>query len=213
MNRTLLLVAGVLMVTSIAKAQTTGPTTAPVREDPEEVRLSVGRPDEYDAVIADLKLEGEELERFQEADRRRRDGLQAFVDSPEGIELVRLREQLAAARREKRSDEVGTIRNQIQPLSEQYWTVRNHGRLELLALLSVDQQKQLVGFTIRRRLERSLAGAALSDPQQQQVRAICDEVGAAWWSPERVQADPFFRNLQPQTLEAEKRVRDLLSTQ
>jgi hypothetical protein len=181
-----------------AFAQTTTPATRPAMEEPEEVRLSVGRDGEYDALIADLKLAGDQLAEFRRLDAERRVKLQAFVDSPDGVELIRLREQLAAARRDKKRELVAPLRAQIEPYSKKYWEVRNQTRLDLLAVLSETQQKQTIGFSLFSKVQRGMGGTKLDEQQALAARSICDDIAAAWWSKENVAGDPFFRNMNKQ---------------
>lgn len=177
-----------------AFSQATQP--AAPREEPEEVRLSVGRPDEYDAVIADLGLTGDQLRTFREADARRIANLKAFVASEDGKRLIELREQLAAARREKRpASEVSALRAQITPLSDLYWEIRNKGRVELLSILTGSQLKQYVGFSLFSRTMRGLERLELAADQQQKARAIANDEAGQWFSEDVVKADPYFRGL------------------
>jgi hypothetical protein len=190
-----LFVGGALPTIASQDVSTTA-TTRSTDDEVEEVRLSVGREDEYDAVIADLALEGEQLQRFNAANRGRIDNLKAFVAGDEGKRLIELREALAAARRAKKpSSDIAELRKQIQPLSDAYWSIRNSGRIALLETLNEAQLKQYAGASLLARTTRGLEKANLTDEQWKQARQICNEAAAEWFKPGVVQNDPYFREL------------------
>ena len=206
---TLLLVAAsashLLAQAPPATAPATSPATQP--QEVEEVRLSAGRAGEYDAMIADLGLEGAQLEAFKAKDAERVASLSAFVEGEEGKQLVALREQMAAARRERRTAEVAPLRARITPLSDRYWAVRNEGRRELLRTLTEPQLTRVAGAALYARVARGLPRTAPSDEQRQRTRAICDEAAAAWFKMSMLETDPYFREITP--LEAPTRERVL----
>lgn len=184
-------------------------TTAPVvQEEPEEVRISVGRPGEYDALIAELGLEGEQLDRVNVRVQERLDRLEAFAASDEGIKLVELRTQLAAARREKRLDDVPRLRAEVQPFADAYWKVRVETRLAILRELTPEQQVQAAGFSLQQRMLGRVANvSALSSDEREAIRSIARDIARDWLTPEKLQSDPFFRTIDeklPEALEAMK---------
>lgn len=195
----LLLAISSVSATYAQDAATTKPAGAGISgpTETEEVRLSVGREDEYDATIADLGLTGEQLERFQAKNRERIDNLRQFATGEEGKQLIKLREQLAAARRAKApAQEIATLREEIQPLADRYWSIRNNGRVALLSTLEEPQLKRYAGYSLFSRAMRGLERANLTDEQRTKARAVCDEAAAAWYKPQVVQEDPYFRGLQ-----------------
>lgn len=210
-SRNLTLRTCLLLVALSATAGAQDTRTA--SQEPEEVRLSVGRPDEYDTLIADLGLAGEQLARFKAIDAQRLEKLKAFVESEQGKQLVALREQLAAARRDKKpADQIAAIREQIKPLSDQYWAIRNDARVALLSTLDVSQQARYVGLTLTQRTLRGWDNLELSTEQAAAVRAICDEVALAWFKPEMVKTDPYFRELMSIEASTRQRIaRDVLT--
>lgn len=200
--------AALMIVVSFAPSPTTVPTTQPTEspaartatklaEDVEEVRLSAGREGEYDAVIADLGLEGAQLEAFKQKDADRLASLRAFIASERGKQLIALREQMAAARREKRTADVAPLRAQIKPLSDQYWAVRNEGRRQLMRTLTEPQLQRVAGAALYARVARSLAGATPTAEQRVRTRAVCDEAAAAWFTMSMLETDPYLQELTP----------------
>lgn len=179
-------------------------TTRPA-EDVESVRLSAGRENEYDSLIADLRLEGDQLAAFKKADAERLAALRAFVEGAEGQQLMALREKMAAARREKRTDDVPALRAEIQPLSDRYWAVRNQGRMAVLKTLSEPQLARVAGGALYARVARALAAVTPTQEQKGRTRAICDEAAARWFKMSMLESDPFFREITP--LEASTRER------
>jgi hypothetical protein len=182
------------MAPSMAPA--TAPTTAPVSDDePDQVRLSVGRTDEYDEVIADLKIEGEQLVAFRAKNLERIAKLEAFVESDDGKQMIALREELAAARRDKQREKVAPLRAKITPLSDKYWAIRNQGRTDLLNLLTEDQLKRYAGHALLSRCLRGMEQIELSPEQKAQAREITNAAAAPWYKPGVAESDPYFRDL------------------
>jgi len=203
-RRLTITVVVLLATTSPSTAQ---PTTAPATaEAPAQVRLSVGRDDEYDPLIADLKLEGEQLARLRAADAEGRRKLVEFADGPEGKRLVELRTRQAQARREGRTDEAMRLRDEQLPGARAFMQLRHERRLAILNTLTPEQRARAAGLALERRLAPRLRRAGLTDEQRARVRAIADEVAGRWLTPERLASDPMFTGLLTVEAEAAGRV-------
>lgn len=173
------------------------PATRPANDEPQEVQLSVGRAGEYDGLIADLALAGDQLDQFRARDTQRLEDLKSFVESADGKALIELREQLAAARRAKKpASDIEALRAKIKPLSDKYWAVRTQGRVALLELLNEAQQKRYIGLTLFQRALRKIAQDEFTQEQRNHARTIADEEAAKWYTPQVIKSDPYFRGLQ-----------------
>ncbi len=177
----------------VALAQTTTPNV----EDVEEVRVHVGGAGEYKTLFELPGLTDEQRKAAQEKLDARNASLQAFNESEQGKRLIALRTELAAARRDKETDKVGSLREQIQPLADAYLELRNKGRIEILSVLTPDQ---LARYGSRPRVGRT-------DPEQSdKVAAICLEAAHKHFQGSTLADDPFFHKTEALVPGVRKRV-------
>lgn len=188
-------------------------TTAPSVEEPEEVRLHTGSVGEYKALFELPDLTEQQKRIAEEKLQARNQALQAFNASPEGKRLIELRTELAAARRNKETDKVGPLRNQIQPLADAYFKLRVEGRLDILSVLTPQQLVQYTAQAIRTRAMRNIDSRQLTAEQSEQVMQWCMEAARNHFQKYTLQQDPFFNATEPLATEVRERVRGLLSDQ
>jgi hypothetical protein len=185
----------VLLLSSIALAQQ--PTTRPAEEEPEDVRVHTGSATEYSDMIEELGIEGEQLQRLQQAIDARAAALSKWSEGERGQRLISLREQLAAARREKRTAEIAPLREQIQPLSEEYWSLRNQTRLDILNVLTDQQKTQYLASILHRRVLTAIGDMPLTDAQKLRVRQLADDAARTELADHDWAKDPFVQSARP----------------
>ena len=169
---------------------------APAGEDPEEVRLSTGRDGEYSELLFGSGLDSRSRDRVAAKVIERREALEAFAADERGKRLIELRGELARARREKRTDAVGPLRAEIDPLADAYWKLRDATRREILRELSEEQLDRYVARVLQRRV------AALLPPdlpaEKRDTAMVKAGVLASHFADETVvNDDTYFRGLRP----------------
>lgn len=186
----------------VALAQTPSPNI----EDVEEVRIHVGGAGEYKTLFELPGLTDEQRKSAQEKLDARNASLQAFNESEPGKRLIALRTELAAARRNKETDKIGPLREQIQPLADAYLELRNKGRIEILSVLTPDQLARYASRAIRVRSLRGLESFELNPEQSDKVAAICLDAARKHFQGSTLADDPFFHKTEVLVPEVRKRV-------
>jgi Spy/CpxP family protein refolding chaperone len=184
-----------LCVSVTASAQTSRPAG---EEEPNTVRLHEGGAAEY-KVLETLGLTPEQKQQADAKVAERATQLKAWVDSDKGRELIALREQLAAARREKQSDKVAPLRKQIDPLADEYMALRAKTRLEILRVLTPEQLARYAGRALRARALGRLGNPELTEAQSQQIDTITAEAAAERLKTHPLEGDPYFRSFEAVT--------------
>lgn len=188
-------------------------TTTTTSEEPEEVRLHTGSAGEYKALFELPGLTDQQRKTAEERLQARNQALQAFNASPEGQKLIALRTELAAARRNKETEKIGPLREQIQPLADAYFKLRAQGRIDILSVLTPEQLVRYTARAIHARAMRGIDFRQLTSEQSEQVMQWCVEAARQHFQKHTLQEDPFFHTTEPRATEIRRQVQSLLSGQ
>lgn len=168
-------------------------------ELPAALRVNLGRADEYDKLIAELKAGGVVtdadvagiLERLGERNRL----LRAWADDPEkGRALLIKRLAIADAARKKDDAEYERLRLDAKPLSDDYMAVRSAGRVMILSGLTDEQLNFVAARSLRAKVTQELP-LRLTAEQAAALDGICLREVQKGWTREMLAADPFFRDM------------------
>lgn len=165
-------------------------------ELPAALRLNLGRANEYDTVIEELRsaslLTAEEEAGIRSRLMQRNKMLRDFAEDPQtGRALLIQRLDIAEAARKRDDAEFERLRAQAKPLADQYSAVRNSGRAFILQGLSDAQLNFLVARSVRSKLTRELP-LRFTAEQSAAVDAICLRNVQAMWKRDSLKDDPFF---------------------
>jgi len=220
-NTYLLIGVALLGMVSVATAQETPAKDAPAKdapakalpvEEPTEVRLHTGNETEYKSLFETVAFEPEQERTVREKIEERRRALTTWVESEKGKELIRLRTELAAARRNKETDKIGPMRETIQPLADEYMQLRAQTRVGILETLSAKQMEAYVGQSLMQRLTSGLRRAELTDAQTKTIREMCNARATAWASTTTTRDDPYFKQLDTDVPAMRKTIYDSVLT-
>jgi len=175
----------------------TKPATTRAAEDVDEVKLHVGNETEYKSLFELPGITPEQTTALKEKIAERQRVLAGWVESDKGRELIRIRTELAAARREKKTKLISPLRKQALPLSEEYFKVRTAGRMEILNLLTPEQQQRYAARAIQARALRDLGKIKITEAQRQQFDTMCFDAAAEHLKANPLETDPYFNKSEP----------------
>lgn len=168
-------------------------------ELPGALRLNLGRDNEYDKTIADLKSGGL-LTPEDEAGIRARLAIRNLMlrdwaeQTDKGRALLIKRLAVAEAARKKDNAEFERLRLEAKPLADEYVAVRNAGRLQILDGLSDAQINFLVARSLRNRVTQELP-LRLTAEQSKAMDELCLRQVEKGWSRASLKTDPFFLDM------------------
>lgn len=186
-----------MLFVSLVSTCAFGQTTVPNAQEPEEVRLHTGGSGEYKTLFELPDLTEQQRQAAEQKLQARNQALEAFNGSPEGKKLIALRTELAAARRNKETEKIGPLREQIQPLADAYFKIRAQGRIDILSVLTPEQLVQYTANAIRTRAMRGTSSLQLTADQSEQVMQWCVQAAREHFQKHTLQEDPFFHTTEP----------------
>ncbi len=173
----------------------TAPATQPV-EEPEEIRVWTGYPDDMDSTAVELGLAGDELNRYRAALRAQRLALEAWDASDAGRAYKSIREQIQKSRTQQGGAGLADLRAKMTELGKPYWDLRNATRLDVLRTLSPENLRQTAARSLATKVTRQWSSLGLSDEQRVKLREVILATIPASYSMAQVESDPYFRELE-----------------
>lgn len=190
----------------VSGAWALGQPTADNASDVEEVRLHTGGAGEYKTFFELPGLTDEQRKAAEEKLEARNASLQQFNDSEQGKQLIALRTELAAARRNKETAKVAPLREQIQPLADAYLALRHQGRIEILSVLTPEQLASYASRAVRVRAMRGIESIELTPEQSEQVAHLCLDAAKKHFESNTLADDPFFNKTEPLAAQVRGRI-------
>jgi Spy/CpxP family protein refolding chaperone len=173
------------------RSESPEPAEQPARQE----RPAEAKPDEFQQMITELNLQGEQLARFNARVEARQKAWAEYQAGDKAKQLAEMRAALREARRARDEAKIAELENKIEAPGKQEWELRSKLRAEVMAVLTLDQQKKWAGYVLNGRVRPALRRAALTEEQARQVRALCDQAAAEFVKAGTVAADPYLTGL------------------
>jgi len=167
--------------------QPTGARPAKVRAPPVS---------EFEQMITQLNLQGEQLARFKKACVARETTLNAWTESAEGRKLADLSKEISTAKAAKDNAKLESLKTESAALNAKYWTLRTEQRAQVLAVLTLPQQQQWASSILTAHvISRGLRQANLNQKQYQQTQAICVKAATDFVKAATIAKDPYLQTM------------------
>jgi hypothetical protein len=167
---------------------------------PAKPRVTLAKPaaksgavDEYQYMAQMFNLQGEALEKFEQACARREAVLQFWTDGP-GKKVEELRKQMKDAKAAKDEKTVAEIKELHDVLNQMDIDMRTELRAAVMAELTLEQQRRWGGFVLNREVLRRLARIELSEKQKEYVKRLADDQADRMVKQDTIEKDPFLQN-------------------
>lgn len=151
--------------------------------------------DEFDHMIIQLQLKGKQLGSFSALREARAKKLADWLATAKGKKYTQLAEALREARTARDEKKVFDLRKQYQVLDDEHWAFRPKIRAEVMAALTLPQQRLWAGYVLMGRAMRYLRGVELTEEQLGKVRQVCNEVAAGFVDKDTISKDPYLWKL------------------
>jgi hypothetical protein len=193
-------------------------STPAIAISPGKPRLAVkkgdpGKLDEYQYMAQMNNLQGEQLEKFEQACARREVVLAFWAEGP-GKQVEELRKQMKDAKAAKDQATVDEIQEKHDLLNKMDSDIRSQLRAEVMSQLTLEQQRRWGGFVLSRELTRKMPRVELTERQKEFVRRITDDAADKLVKADTVEKDPFLQGFKSDEIlnPLMKHVRDKILT-
>jgi hypothetical protein len=153
--------------------------------------------DEFQLMILQLDLEGEQLKAFQLKLAERMKTLADWDKSKKAKQVEDLQLKLQQAKDAKDEAKSKALGEQLAPLQQEYWKLRVALRAVVMSVLTIEQQRQWAAYVLLDQVRhRNLRGFTLTEAQWKQAQPICKEVAAKFVKEDTITNDPYLTGLQ-----------------
>ena len=151
--------------------------------------------DEFDHMIIQLGLKGKQLGSFSSLREARAKKLADWLATAKGKKYTQLAEALREAGGARDEKKVFELMKQYRALDDEHWALRPKIRAEVMAALTLPQQRLWAGYVLMGRAMRYLRGPELTEEQSGKVRQVCNEMAAGFVDKNTVSKDPYLWGL------------------
>lgn len=152
--------------------------------------------DEFQLMILQLDLQGDQLKAFQLKLAERLKSLADWDKGKKAKQKNDLDKKLEQARNAKDEAKIKSLTEQRMPLQEEYSKLRVSLRADVMSALTLEQQRQWAAFVLCDRVRfRNLRDITLNAAQVKQAQSICTEVAAKFVKEDTIAKDPYLTGL------------------
>jgi len=154
--------------------------------------------DEFQLMILQLELQGDQLKAFQLKVAERLKALEDWEKSRKGRQAADLNKLLKASTQPKDAAKIKSLEAALAPLNQEYRKLRADQRAEVMSALTFEQQQKWAAYVLFDKVRhRNLRGFKLTNAQLEQAREICNEIAAKLVKPDTIRADPYLNAIDP----------------
>jgi hypothetical protein len=151
--------------------------------------------DEFKQMETVCKIEGDALAKFRAATAQRHQKFAAWQETDKGKKLAQLRAARDEAKKAKDDAKLTAAEAALEPLAKEEQEFRSKIRADVMALLSLDQQRAWAAYVLNGLAMKSLGKAQLTDDQKEQVLALCREPASKYVAADTIARDPYLSGL------------------
>jgi hypothetical protein len=169
--------------------------------------------DEYQYMAKLNNLQGENLTKFDRACGEREIAMNYWTKGP-GKQVEDVRAAMKAAKAAKDEAAIADLQAKYDLLNQMDIDYRTMLRANVLASLTLEQQRRWAGFVIQQQVVKKLSKIELSDKQKEYVLRLADEAADRLLKGDTVENDPFLNSLKtPEVIDPiVKQTRDKILT-
>jgi hypothetical protein len=153
-----------------------------------------GAMDEYQYMARLNQLQGEHLAKFDRACAEREIAINYWTKGP-GKQVEDVRNAMKAAKTAKDESAVAELQTKFDLLNQMDIDYRTMLRANVMAELTLEQQRRWAGFVINGQIIRKLTKLELSDRQKERIQAIADQSADKLIQQGTLEKDPFLNNI------------------
>ena len=152
--------------------------------------------DEFQLMILELNLQGDQLKTFQLKLGERLKAIDAWNQSASARQLAELEKRLQKARESKDTANLQALQGPFDRLRQEALKLRSSQRAEVMSILTLEQQQRWAGYVLFDRVShRNFRKTMFSKTQAEQARAICNEIAAKFVKEDTIAQDPYLGSL------------------
>src|SRR5438045_2379253 len=176
--------AGAVVITPVASKPMISITSSSLHNNS-------GAMDEYQYMAKLNELQGERLAKFDRACAEREIAMNYWTKGP-GKQVEDVRNAMKAAKTAKDEKTAAELQAKFDLLNQMDIDYRTMLRSNVMAELSLEQQRRWAGFVINGQIVKKLSKVELSDRQKERIQAIADGAADKLIQQETVEKDPFL---------------------